>query len=541
MIDHYTPVSIDVRTELPRSTGPRLSEAVVVFAIGSDSDAGRGRATVFNEHMSGPLWQALEAMLSADAVSGKPCELAQQVIESSGGRRLITVGIGRRGKSSPQTFREAAGAVAQAARKQRISRLVVVIHPGLMPDALPELAGAVAGGLCTGYFRFSDFKGAGGEKTDEPVHLSVALVVDHDTLAGSRNAVNAAIQVATAQNFARAIAAHPGNVMHPPALAELALRVGKSCGLSCRVLDEKQMQKLGMGGILAVGMGSGPTPPRMIVLEWNGPAPARGSTAKGRKRVNARPLLMVGKAITFDTGGISIKPREGMQRMVFDKCGGMAVLGAMIAIARLKLPVHVVGILAAAENHVSATAYRPGDILKMYNGVTVEVTNTDAEGRLVLADALAWGIGTYKPSAVVDLATLTGGVVVALGREFAGLIGTDKGLGEEISEAARAAGEQVWPLPLGDEVREMMKSDHADIVNSAGRWAHPLQGGEFLRRFIPEEGVPWVHLDIAGVADSEKDSPQYVRGATGWGVRTLVHWVSARAGRKGSVGTREAK
>jgi leucyl aminopeptidase len=280
-------------------------------------------------------------------------------------------------------------------------------------------------------------------------------------------------------------------------------------------------------------MGSALTPPRLIILEWKGSGVRVQGSAKKKQTTGPSPptpLLLVGKAITFDTGGISIKPREGMHKMVYDKCGAMAVLGAMIAIARLKLPIHVVALLAAAENHVSDTAYRPGDILKMYNGVTVEVTNTDAEGRLVLADALAWGIETYKPAAVVDLATLTGGVVVALGHEFAGLISTNDVLSNEITDAARAAGEKVWRLPLGEEVRELMKSDHADIVNSGGRFAHPLQGGEFLRRFVPEDGsVPWVHLDIAGVADSEKDLPMYAKGATGWGVRTLVEWLKNRA------------
>lgn len=536
MIEKYTPVSVDVRSSMPPSPARgRAAEAVVLFAIGSEGKSDKVRATVFEEHLDETARAALGAMLSGDAVSGKPNEIAQQVVDADSGRRLITVGIGRRGKATPHTFREAAGTVARAARKHRIARLVVVVHPGLHPDAPSELAAAVAGGLCTGYFKFDDFKGSGSrsDSAEPDTRLSVTLVVDGERLRESKRSVDDAVSVATAQNFARAVAAHPGNVMHPPALAELAGHAAKSSGLTFRALDEKQMQKLGMGGILAVGMGSGPTPPRMIVLEWHGAAQRRGAQGKGRAGGQPRPLMLVGKAITFDTGGISIKPREGMQRMVFDKCGAMAVLGAMLAIARLKLPVHVVGILAAAENHVSATAYRPGDILRMYNGVTVEVTNTDAEGRLVLADALAWGIETFKPAAVVDLATLTGGVVVALGKEFAGLISTNDGLSVEVSEAARSAGEKVWRLPLGEEVREMMKSDHADIVNSGGRWAHPLQGGEFLRRFIPEDGkgVPWVHLDIAGVADSEKDSPQYVRGATGWGVRTLVHWVAGRASR----------
>ena len=238
--------------------------------------------------------------------------------------------------------------------------------------------------------------------------------------------------------------------------------------------------------------------------------------------------MVVGKAITFDTGGISIKPAEKMGKMIFDKCGGMAVLGLMYALAKLKWPVPVVGILASAENHISGDAYRPGDVLRMYNGVTVEVTNTDAEGRLVRGDALAWGIEQYKPRAVVDLATLTGGVVVALGKTMAGVMSNNDALVAELQKAADAAGEKFWRLPLGDEQREQLKSEPADIVNSAGRDAHPLQGGAFLSHFVPED-MPWAHLDIAGVADTEKDLPYYGKGATGWGVRTLVEWVTSQA------------
>jgi leucyl aminopeptidase len=216
--------------------------------------------------------------------------------------------------------------------------------------------------------------------------------------------------------------------------------------------------------------------------------------------------------------------------MIFDKCGGMAVLGFMYVVARLKLPLHVVGILSSAENLISSKAYRPGDILRMYNGVTVEVTNTDAEGRLVLGDALAWGIETYKPAAVVDLATLTGGVIVALGKTMAGVMSNSDELVEELHAASKPAGEIIWRLPLGEDQRDFIKSDCADIVNSAGREGHPLQGGAFLSYFIPSDPlVPWAHLDIAGVADTEKELPYYAKGATGWGVRTLLNWAVARA------------
>jgi leucyl aminopeptidase len=275
---------------------------------------------------------------------------------------------------------------------------------------------------------------------------------------------------------------------------------------------------LKMGGILAVGGGSS-TPPRIIVLEHRGTG--------GGRRGGGKPLLIVGKTITFDTGGISIKPAEKMADMIYDKCGGMAVLGAMYTITKLRLPGRVIGILAAAENHVSDRAYRPGDILRMYNGVTVDVTNTDAEGRLVLGDAIAWGVEQYKPAAVVDLATLTGGVIVALGRTMAGVMANDDGIVEQLTKCADDAGEKLWRLPLGDDQRELIKATHADIVNSAGRWAHPLQGGAFLSHFVPAD-LPWAHLDIAGVADTDKDTALYTKGATGWGVRTLVGWVEQR-------------
>jgi leucyl aminopeptidase len=242
-----------------------------------------------------------------------------------------------------------------------------------------------------------------------------------------------------------------------------------------------------------------------------------------------KTILVVGKSITFDSGGISIKPAEKMGKMIFDKCGGMAVLGLMYAVAKLKLPLHVVGILASAENAISSKAYRPGDILRLYNGVTVEVTNTDAEGRLVLGDALAWGIEKYKPAAVVDLATLTGGVVTALGKTMAGVMSNNDELVNELIQAGEAEGENIWRLPLGQDQRDFIKSESADIVNSAGREGHPLQGGAFLSYFVPDdESVPWAHLDIAGVADTEKKLPYYAPGATGWGIRTLVRWLESR-------------
>jgi leucyl aminopeptidase len=301
--------------------------------------------------------------------------------------------------------------------------------------------------------------------------------------------------------------------------------MSRQVGLKCSIIDAKKAKQLKMGGLLAVGK-AGSTPPAMIIMEWP------GKTAAQSKKP---PIMLVGKAITFDTGGYSLKPPSGMAGMKYDKCGGMAVIGAMQSIAKLKLPRRVIGIVAAAENMVDSGAYRPDDIITFCNGVTCEVTNTDAEGRLVLADALAYGCKTYKPEAVIDLATLTGGVVVALGSICAGMFCGDKKLRTRLFDAGDATGERLWNLPLWDEHRDLMRGHHSDIVNSSvkvSRECHPIQGAAFLSFFAAPNGdatkpgdISWAHLDIAGVADTNKDSPMIEKGPTGFGVRLLTRAV----------------
>ncbi|HEY2584402.1 MAG TPA: leucyl aminopeptidase [Tepidisphaeraceae bacterium] len=501
--------------------------------------------------------KALDSLISSGVVRGKSNEVTQQLLDGPKPRRLLVAGLGDAAKFSAECLREAGAAVAKAARKHRIKSIAVVPPP--IPVTLPPLPGAPATedgidlgitamseGLLVGSFEFEEYRGAGKNTGDAERAGPVAITLVAENERDIRPAVERGRIIADAQNFARTIASRPGNNINPPSLAKVAQDLAREVGLGVRVLDEKEMKRLGMGGILGVGSGSVNTPPRMIVLEYNGAGGGKsGSKTRGRsstanrksQAANDQPLLVVGKSITFDSGGISIKPADRMGRMIYDKSGGMAVLGLMYALAKLKLPIRVVGILASAENILSESSYRPGDILRMYNGVTVEVTNTDAEGRLVLGDALAWGIEQYNPSAVVDLATLTGGVVIALGKAMAGLMSNDDALVQELTEASRVAGEKVWRLPIWDEHRDLMKGhDAADIVNSGpGRDASPLQGGAFLTWFVKWEGedrIPWAHLDIAGVADTEKELPLYPRGSTGWGVRTLVEWVSKRAGEK---------
>ena len=277
-----------------------------------------------------------------------------------------------------------------------------------------------------------------------------------------------------------------------------------------------------MGGLTAVGQ-AGSTPPAMIIMDYKPKGTAKDD-----------PIILVGKAITFDTGGYSIKVGGGMQGMKYDKCGGMAIIGAMKAVVDLKIKQRVVAIIATAENMVDTDAYRVDDIITMYNGVTVEVTNTDAEGRLVLGDGLAYGCKHYTPKAIFDMATLTGGVVVAFGGHNSGVFCEDDNLRKQVFAAADLSGEKVWQLPLWDEHRDMMKSNHADICNSstAGRGAHPIQGAAFLSYFAAPNAdptkpgeIPWAHIDIAGIADTKSDGPIFEKGPTGYGVSLLARTI----------------
>jgi leucyl aminopeptidase len=516
------PTSTDV-TIAVKPKPPADADAVVAFITQGAADAGVNVISK-DDH------RAIARLITAGVVRGKAKEIAFDLVDSGKGkhRRVYVVGLGAAEKVTAETIRQAAGMLAKALRKHRIQRVAIKL-PATVEAVTPAAAAdAIVTGIMLARFRFQEFKGNAGNKKKDAEEEERALdvtIVSAD--AAVRKAVDRACLIAEGQNFARTIASRPGNVINPPALAKVAQELAREVGLDVRVLDEKQMQKLGMGGILAVGQGSA-NPPRLIVLQHR-PGGVKASRQRAKAGKKLPVLLVVGKSITFDTGGISIKSADKMGDMIFDKCGGMAVLGLMYAAAKLKLPVHVVGILTSAENMPSSTAYRPGDILRMYNGVTVEVTNTDAEGRLVLGDALAWGIETFKPAAVVDLATLTGGCVVALGFTMAGVMSNNDQLMAELQKAADMAGEKIWRLPVGDDQREQIKSNPADIVNSAGRWASPLQGGAFLSHFVPRDDfVPWAHFDIAGVADTEKELPYYARGATGWGVRTLVEWVTSR-------------
>jgi leucyl aminopeptidase len=327
------------------------------------------------------------------------------------------------------------------------------------------------------------------------------------------NGVERGLALAESTNLCRTLSQTPPNVATPAYMAEQAQKVAKQAGLSCRVWKGDQLEKDKLIGLINVGKAS-ENKPCMIRLEWN-PKDAKG-----------KAIVLIGKTMTYDTGGLSLKINNTMVGMKRDKDGGCAVLGAMHAIGTVIKPKkRVVAFLVAAENSISEEAYRPDDVLRYRNNVTVEVTNTDAEGRLVLADALCWACEKEDPAYIVDLATLTGGVVVALGSTFCGMFCEDDKLRAKVQAAADASGERVWRLPMHQEYKEMMKSPVADILNSnPNRKAHPIQGAAFLSYFV-EEKVPWCHLDIAGVHVAEKNAGPYIEGPVGWGVRLLANLV----------------
>lgn len=383
------------------------------------------------------------------------------------------------------------------------------------PALLHQHAAALSEGLAIAQWRYDALDGSASRK--EPRRAALSLWSASPVM---RRGLAKGLTIGAAVNAARAFGATPPNICTPAWVDRHARALAKQAGLRHRVIDFKAAQKLGMGGLVNVGKGSA-VKPCISILEY---AP-KGTSGRAR----GKHLVLVGKTLTYDTGGYSLKVNNGMKGMKYDKLGGAAVLGTMQAIAALGLPIRVTAVLGVAENMVNGESYRPDDIITMHNGVTVEVTNTDAEGRLVLADAMSWACRTLKPTHLVDLATLTGGVVTALGNFSAGLFCNDASLRTAIERSASATAEKVWWLPLWPEHREFMRSQHADLINSnPSRMAHPIQGAAFLSYFV-DESLPWAHLDIAGVAATEAPTDLCAAGPTGWGVRLLVDWIASQA------------
>lgn len=433
--------------------------------------------------------------------------------QAEAGDGVLLLGMGKKGDLDTPALRALGGQLVRTLESMEQHSATIELHRSVplgVADAT-TLGQALAEGMSIANWRVDAFDGNATKRSPRASALRIASS-DGEVAAG----IKRGLVLGDAVNTARRIAATPPNICNPPWMAREAHRVARSCGLRCSVISFSEAQKQGMGGICNVGKGSA-SKPCMIILEH---AP--------RGRSGDDVLCLVGKTMTYDSGGYSLKINNSMKGMKYDKNGGMAVLGAMQAIAALKLPIRVVALMPCAENMVSSEAYRPDDIITMFNGVSVEVTNTDAEGRLILGDALAYACKKYKPSAIIDLATLTGGVVVALGSACAGLWCEDNALRRQVEKAADASGERVWRLPLWEEYRDMMRAKHADILNSAPvREAHPIQGAAFLSYFV-EKDIPWAHVDIAGVSVVDSDKGLVCAGPTGWGVRLLTELVASR-------------
>ena len=440
-----------------------------------------------------------------------------------GCRRILLVGLGRKDKIEPAVLRQAAGTAIRLADKLGASRLGLALHTVVPAKIDAETAGRVlAEGAVVGRYKYQDYLSA--DKESKEVGTIRVFIVEPKAAAASK--LNQGRKTGTilgrSQNRARAVANKPGNEINPPLLGREAKKIARQFGLKCRVFNDRHLVEMGMNAILAVGGGSADKP-RLIMLEHKGRRRGgrKGGTARG-KAVTGPDVVVVGKAITFDSGGISLKPSAKMEEMKFDKAGGCAVLGIMTAVAQLKLPLNVVGLIPSAENLPSQTSYRPGDIIRTYSGKTVEVQNTDAEGRMILSDALAYA-AKMKPAAIIDMATLTGACVVALGEHNAGLFGNNDALKKKIEKAAEVSGEAVWAMPSGPEYLKQMKSKIADLKNTGDRKGGSCTAAAFLGEFVGD--VPWVHIDIAAVADTDSEKPWRGIGATGFGVRLVVEYI----------------
>lgn len=442
------------------------------------------------------LGRGLSNMLVANLIKGKSGEV-KTVVGKKGAIAFI-FGLGNRGELNAETLRKAGGGVSKACNANKINSVSFLVPVDAKDDYMSQ---AAAEGLVLGSYQFNEFK----TTDDDPFEMKDATIVG-----GNKKAVEKGTIIANGVCLARNVDNRPGNIATPSHLAENAKAIGKAGGMKVTVFDREKFTKMGMGALAGVASGT-EVPPKFIIMEYMG----------GSKK--QKPKVLVGKGLTFDSGGISIKPAAKMDEMKYDMCGSGVVLGVMKAVSELKPKMNIIGIIPSTENMSGDKAYRPGDVLTAYNGKTIEVLNTDAEGRLILADALSYSSKHYDPEYMIDFATLTGAVVVALGHVATGIMGTDEALVDAIKSSSKTTEEKVWEFPLWDEYLEQVKSKIADVKNvGAPMQAGSIAGGAFLEAFVGED-IPWCHFDIAGTAWGDKDLPYQNKGtATGEVIRLVV-------------------
>src|SRR3954449_2510499 len=423
-------------------------------------------------------------------------------------KKITLIGIGKAEALTIRGLRTAIYSIAKMARKQRDRNIIVVVPVVIAKVGAEETTRVAADALAASDYKYDNYI---TRKDDKPLPISASLVPP-DGIDGKRakQLDDEAKAVAAGVRTVRDLGNGPGNLVTPTFLGQRAEEVAKGIGIKCTVYGRREIEKMKMGGLLAVNRGS-IEEPRFIVLEY--------TPRKAKKHV-----ALVGKGITFDSGGISIKPAEKMEEMKFDMCGAAAVIGTIEAAAKLELPVRITGAIPSTDNLPSGSAYKPGEIITMMNGKTVEIVNTDAEGRMILGDALHWA-SQQKPDHMIDYATLTGACVVALASEAAGLFTSDDELARKLIECGERVGERLWRLPEWDDYKDLVRSEWADIKNSGGRWGGAITAAIFLKEFVTCPS--WAHLDIAGTAYAEHESPREARGATGAGVRVTIEFLES--------------
>jgi len=480
------------------------SEAVIVPCF-EDGKELQGKVALLDEKSSG----LMREIIRGGDFDGKYLHVSVAYTRGiTPAKRIVLAGVGKKADFTTEKLRGAFATAARYVRSLGIKEFSTSPDFIFLDKPPDEIAKAVVEGVCLGLYQYTSFKTIDRDKTRGMKEF--AIIVETEKACNIvRSSAKEAEIISRAVCFARDMVSAPGNEMTPTDMAHEARKIAKRKNVKLTVLDESEMKKIGMNAFLGVARGS-EEPAKFIILDYRG----------GNK--SERPVVLVGKGLTFDSGGISIKPSEKMDEMKSDMAGGAAVMGAIMAAADLNLKVNAVGLIPATENLPGGRAYKPGDILKSLSGQTIEVLSTDAEGRLILADALTYA-GTFRPVAIVDLATLTAACVIALGDHVTGMMGTDDRLKHKIRDAADATEEKVWELPLWEDYHELIKSDVADYKNHGGRPGGAITAAAFLSKFVGD--YPWVHLDIAGPAWLTKDKPYIPKGASGVGVRLMVQFL----------------
>ncbi|MBN1806883.1 MAG: leucyl aminopeptidase [Sedimentisphaerales bacterium] len=501
-----------INIELKTRTADLIKYQTDLLAVGLFSDA-KGPDKL-NSQLNSKLDGAIERLIELGDF--KPKEGNSTIVygnDSTGAKRILLVGLGEKKKSTLETIRKAAASVAKKSVETKIETVGLALHKAFGGQFNSDAMGrAIGEGIYFGSYRYDEFVTESENGRADSLKVEV---IDSDSakIKTLNKGLLSGIAIGKAQSYARTIANRPANVISPPELAAEAQELSRGLkNLRCTVFDEKQMAAEGMGGVLAVGSGS-KNKPRFIILKYN---------PNSKPASHLPTVALVGKAITFDSGGISIKPAADMDQMKFDKTGGIAVLATMKALAELKLPINVYGIIPSAENLPSGTSYRPGDIITTYSGKTVEVQNTDAEGRMILCDGLDYAV-KQKCDVIIDIATLTGACIVALGKYKAGLMGNDDKLIKQLQKASEDSGEKVWHMPCGEEYVNEMKSKIADLKNIGSKWGGACTAAAFLSQFVGD--TKWAHLDIAGMDLFSTSNEYAAEGSTGFGVRLLTTYL----------------